>query len=136
MHPLAARSATVAFAVLNDGAAKRDEPPIGSRLARNDPYPNFKKVRVKPHDCWRSDAGGQMSLMQARRHQTRGSCTRQRTRDGSYAMDHSGAIYLMDNRAMQMLIEDAGFQLDRFETGYMRGPKALTFIYEGSARPR
>jgi SAM-dependent methyltransferase len=40
------------------------------------------------------------------------------------------------NRAIQMLIEDAGFQFDRFETGYMRGPKPLTFMYEGSARPR
>jgi hypothetical protein len=35
-----------------------------------------------------------------------------------------------------MLIEDAGFQFDRFETGYMGGPKPLTFMYEGSARPR
>ena len=40
------------------------------------------------------------------------------------------------NRAIQNLIEDAGFQFDRFETGYMRGPKPLTFMYEGSARPR
>jgi ubiquinone/menaquinone biosynthesis C-methylase UbiE len=40
------------------------------------------------------------------------------------------------NRAIQMLIEDAGFQFDRVETGYMRGPRPLTFMYEGSARPR
>ena len=40
------------------------------------------------------------------------------------------------NRAIQMLIEDAGFQFDRFETGYMPGPKPLTFMYEGSAQPR
>ena len=40
------------------------------------------------------------------------------------------------NRAIQMLIEDAGFQFDRVETGYMRGPRPLTFTYEGSARPR
>ena len=40
------------------------------------------------------------------------------------------------NRAIQMLIEDAGFQFDRFETGYMGGPKPLTFMYEGSAQPR
>jgi ubiquinone/menaquinone biosynthesis C-methylase UbiE len=40
------------------------------------------------------------------------------------------------NRAIQMLIEDAGFQFDRLETGYMSGPKPLTFMYEGSARPR
>ena len=40
------------------------------------------------------------------------------------------------NRAIQMLIEDAGFQFDRMETGYMRDPRPLTFTYEGSARPR
>jgi ubiquinone/menaquinone biosynthesis C-methylase UbiE len=40
------------------------------------------------------------------------------------------------NRAIQILIEDAGFQFERFETGYMRGPKPLTYMYEGSARPR
>jgi ubiquinone/menaquinone biosynthesis C-methylase UbiE len=40
------------------------------------------------------------------------------------------------NRAIKTLIEGAGFQFDRFETGYMRGPKPLTFMYEGSARPR
>ena len=39
------------------------------------------------------------------------------------------------NRAIQNLIEDAGFQFDRFETGYMRGPKPLAFMYEGNARP-
>jgi len=40
------------------------------------------------------------------------------------------------NRPIQGLIEDGGFEFDRLETGYMRGPKPLTFIYEGSARPR
>ena len=40
------------------------------------------------------------------------------------------------NRAIQNLIEDAGFQFDRFETGYMRGPKPLAFMYEGNARPQ
>jgi SAM-dependent methyltransferase len=40
------------------------------------------------------------------------------------------------NRAIQSLIEDAGFQFDRFETGYMRGPKPLAFMYEGTARSR
>jgi len=40
------------------------------------------------------------------------------------------------NRPVQRLIEDGGFQFDRLETGYMRGPKPLTFMYEGSARPR
>jgi ubiquinone/menaquinone biosynthesis C-methylase UbiE len=40
------------------------------------------------------------------------------------------------NRAIQMLIEDAGLEFDRLETGYIRGPNPLTFMYEGSARPR
>jgi ubiquinone/menaquinone biosynthesis C-methylase UbiE len=40
------------------------------------------------------------------------------------------------NRPIKALIEDAGFQFERFETGYMRGPKPMTFMYEGSARPR
>jgi ubiquinone/menaquinone biosynthesis C-methylase UbiE len=40
------------------------------------------------------------------------------------------------NRPIRSLIEDAGFQFDRFETGYMRGPKPLAFMYEGNARPR
>ena len=40
------------------------------------------------------------------------------------------------NRAIKSLIEDAGFELDRLATGYMRGPKPMTFMYEGSARPR
>jgi len=35
-----------------------------------------------------------------------------------------------------MLIEDAGFQFDRLETCYIHGPNPLTFMYEGSARPR
>jgi ubiquinone/menaquinone biosynthesis C-methylase UbiE len=40
------------------------------------------------------------------------------------------------NRAIETLIEGAGFQFDRLQTGYMRGPKPMTFMYEGSARPR
>ena len=40
------------------------------------------------------------------------------------------------NRAIGALIEGAGFQFERIETGYMRGPRPMTFMYEGSARPR
>jgi ubiquinone/menaquinone biosynthesis C-methylase UbiE len=40
------------------------------------------------------------------------------------------------NRAIASLIEGAGFRLERLETGYIRGPKPMTFMYEGSARPR
>lgn len=40
------------------------------------------------------------------------------------------------NRAIGKLIESAGFRIQRLETGYMRGPKPMTFMYEGSAQPR
>jgi ubiquinone/menaquinone biosynthesis C-methylase UbiE len=40
------------------------------------------------------------------------------------------------NRPMRDLIESNGFAISRLETGYMRGPKPMTFMYEGSARPR
>jgi ubiquinone/menaquinone biosynthesis C-methylase UbiE len=40
------------------------------------------------------------------------------------------------NRAIRALIEGAGFQFDRLQTGYTRGPKPMTFMYEGSARLR
>ena len=40
------------------------------------------------------------------------------------------------NCAIGSLIESAGFRFDHFETGYMRGPKPMAFMYEGSARPR
>ncbi|AWM24053.1 SAM-dependent methyltransferase [Sinorhizobium fredii] len=46
----------------------------------------------------------------------------------------SGGCHL--NRPIRSMIEDAGFRIDRIETGYMRGPKPMTFMYEGSARPR
>ena len=38
------------------------------------------------------------------------------------------------NRPVADMIENAGFVLDRLETGYMRGLKPMTFMYEGSAR--
>jgi ubiquinone/menaquinone biosynthesis C-methylase UbiE len=40
------------------------------------------------------------------------------------------------NRAINVLIEGADFRIERLETGYMRGPKPMTFMYEGTARPR
>lgn len=45
----------------------------------------------------------------------------------------SGGCHL--NRPIRSIIEDAGFRIDRIETGYMQGPKPMTFMYEGSARP-
>jgi ubiquinone/menaquinone biosynthesis C-methylase UbiE len=40
------------------------------------------------------------------------------------------------NRAIGTLIEEAGFRFDRIDTGYMPGPRPMTFMYEGSAYPR
>jgi ubiquinone/menaquinone biosynthesis C-methylase UbiE len=45
----------------------------------------------------------------------------------------SGGCHL--NRPISAMIEGAGFRIERVETGYMPGPKAMTFMYEGSARP-
>jgi ubiquinone/menaquinone biosynthesis C-methylase UbiE len=38
------------------------------------------------------------------------------------------------NRAIDRLIEDAGFRIERIDTGYMQGPRPMTFMYEGRAR--
>ena len=38
------------------------------------------------------------------------------------------------NRDVDGLIEAAGFRVERLDTGYMKGPKAMTFMYEGIAR--
>ena len=45
----------------------------------------------------------------------------------------SGGCHL--NRPIRDLIESNGFRVDRVDLGYMPGPKPMTFIYEGSARP-
>ncbi len=39
------------------------------------------------------------------------------------------------NRPIEQLIREAGFRVDQLQTGYMAGPKPLTFMYEGVARP-
>jgi len=39
------------------------------------------------------------------------------------------------NRPIRQLIEQAGFSIRQIETGYMKGPKPMTFMYEGRARP-
>jgi hypothetical protein len=38
------------------------------------------------------------------------------------------------NRKMDDLIRAAGFHLDQLQTGYMKGPKPMTFMYQGWAR--
>jgi ubiquinone/menaquinone biosynthesis C-methylase UbiE len=39
------------------------------------------------------------------------------------------------DRPIGALIEDAGFRMHELETGYAKGPKPLTFMYEGRATP-
>lgn len=46
----------------------------------------------------------------------------------------SGGCHL--DRSIAKLIETGGFRLDHLETGYIPGPRIMTFLYEGSARPR
>ena len=45
----------------------------------------------------------------------------------------SGGCHL--NRPIRSMIEGAGFRIDQIETGYLPGPKPMTFMYEGRARP-
>lgn len=39
------------------------------------------------------------------------------------------------NRPIPVLIQEAGFSIAQLETGYMKGPKPMTFMYEGRAYP-
>jgi ubiquinone/menaquinone biosynthesis C-methylase UbiE len=39
------------------------------------------------------------------------------------------------DRPIPVLIENAGFKIVHLDTGYMQGPKAMTFMYEGTASP-
>jgi hypothetical protein len=45
----------------------------------------------------------------------------------------SGGCHL--NRAIVTLIESGGFHIEQVDNGYMSGPKPMTYISEGSARP-
>ena len=33
-------------------------------------------------------------------------------------------------------VMEVGFRLDQIRTGYARGPRPMTFMYEGQAQPR
>jgi ubiquinone/menaquinone biosynthesis C-methylase UbiE len=46
----------------------------------------------------------------------------------------SGGCHL--NRKIDDLLSNAGFQIGRLATGYIPGPKIMTFFYEGAAMPR
>lgn len=40
------------------------------------------------------------------------------------------------NRPIPTIVESAGFTITRLETGYMKGPKPMSFLYEGRATPK
>ncbi len=40
------------------------------------------------------------------------------------------------DRPIDSLIRGAGFAIDALDTGYIPGPKVMTFLYEGAASPR
>ena len=40
------------------------------------------------------------------------------------------------NRPIRTLIEEAGFRMIRLDTGYAKGPRPMTFFYEGCAAPQ
>jgi ubiquinone/menaquinone biosynthesis C-methylase UbiE len=40
------------------------------------------------------------------------------------------------NRPVDRLIQDAGFVFESLTTAYMRGPRLMTFMYDGCARPK
>ena len=48
-------------------------------------------------------------------------------------MKIAGGCHL--NRDVGPLIESAGFRIERMRTAYMSGPRPMTFMYEGRARP-
>jgi ubiquinone/menaquinone biosynthesis C-methylase UbiE len=39
------------------------------------------------------------------------------------------------DRPIGALVESAGFRITRLDTGYMKGPRPMTFLYEGRAAP-
>jgi ubiquinone/menaquinone biosynthesis C-methylase UbiE len=38
------------------------------------------------------------------------------------------------NRPIDQLLQASGFSIERMDTGYMKGPRLMTYMYEGSAR--
>ena len=40
------------------------------------------------------------------------------------------------NRKIDEMVRDAGFAITSLRTGYVPGPRALTYMYEGLAKPR
>ena len=54
--------------------------------------------------------------------------------DADLASDVPAAATL--DRDIRALVEQAGFAIEHLDAGYLPGPRPMTFMYEGSARPR
>jgi len=76
--------------------------------------------------------GGRLLFVEHGRAPDRGVCWWQdRLTPGWRRM--SGGCHL--NRPIRDLVADAGFRIERLDTGYLRRRTPWTFMYEGSARP-
>jgi hypothetical protein len=51
-------------------------------------------------------------------------------------LPRSGSVAKGNGQLAGIRLAEAGFQFERLDTGYIRGPKPMTFMYEGSAHPR
>lgn len=78
---------------------------------------------LKPTGCWLFAEHGRSSDEDVTRWQDRLTPVWKRIGGGCHL-----------NRPIEQLIENAGFRIEQWETGYMKGPKPMTFMYEGRAR--
>jgi hypothetical protein len=53
----------------------------------------------------------------------------------AYAGLEANCRWVPPGSAIADLVRNAEFRIDHLETGYMRGPKPMTFMYEGIAPP-
>ncbi len=84
--------------------------------------------------CVRECSGTRHRLPKARPGAPEENVARWQHRLGPIWKRLAGGCHL--DRPVEALIRDAGFEIERLQTGYMEGPRLLTFLYEGSARPQ
>jgi hypothetical protein len=54
---------------------------------------------------------------------------------GYYVLAHYGLLCRIVIHRINSNVPSTGFEISQMETGYMPGPKPMTFMYEGFARP-
>ena len=81
-------------------------------------------------DATGSKAGRAIAFRRARPIAGNSGCSLAASVDAVLEVDRRGCHL---DRKMDDLIRAAGFGLDEIETGYMKGPKPWTFMYQGSA---